>query len=295
MIKASELVLNKDGSVYHLNLLPEHLAPNVILVGDPDRVKAISKYFDSITVRREKREFVTHTGSYKNTPISVISSGIGTDNIDIVFNELDALVNIDLKNRIPFQKTTSLNIVRVGTSGGLHPEVPLNGFVVSEYGLGFDGLVYYYQHDNIIETELSDSIIKHINQHSAKALPYVIKCDEHLFNHFYDSSSCVSGITATNIGFYAPQGRTLRIALEEPNFMDKIVSYQKENFKITNMEMETSAIYAMSKLMGHRALSLNAIIANRALGTFSENPYKTIDDLIIYTLEKFKSLSDAAH
>ncbi|MDT8347476.1 MAG: nucleoside phosphorylase, partial [Flavobacteriaceae bacterium] len=279
MIKASELVLNKDGSVYHLNLLPEHLAKNVILVGDPGRVKAISKHFDNLEIRREKREFVTHTGSYKNTRISVVSSGIGTDNIDIVFNELDALVNIDLKNRRPLEKLSSLNIVRVGTSGGLHPEIPLDGFVVSEYGLGFDGLVYYYQHDGIIETDLSDGIAQHILQHPAKAKPYVIKCDAQLFNHFYDSSACVSGMTATNVGFYAPQGRTLRIALEEPDFMDKIVSYQKGSLKITNMEMETSAIYAMSKLMGHRALSLNAIIANRALGSFSENPYKTIDDL----------------
>ena len=285
MIQDSELILNPDGSVYHLNLLPENIANDIIFVGDPDRVQEISKHFDFIEFSTQKREFKTHTGIYKGKRITVLSTGIGPDNIDIVLNELDALVNIDLKNRTIKDQLTSLNIVRVGTSGSLQAEIPVDSFVMSTFGLGLDNSMRSYKIDSICHPELENAFITHTGWNPFKGRPYIIKGSEVLQNQL-DDSQIHKGITGTANGFYGPQGRILRLDIEDQNLNSKMDSFQFEGHKITNLEMETSAIYALSRLLGHQALSLNVIIANRANKTFSKNPYKAIDELILYTLNK---------
>ncbi|SDU04866.1 uridine phosphorylase [Polaribacter sp. Hel1_33_78] len=284
-IQQSELILNPDGSIYHLNLRPENIADNIIFVGDQDRVDKISKHFDSIEFTTQKREFKTTTGTYKNKRFSVISTGIGPDNIDIVVNELDALVNIDLETRQPKEKVTSLNIVRIGTSGSLQADIPVDSFVVSSHGLDLNGLLHSYQIDEISNLEIENAFVAHTNWSSKKAHPLVIKNSSELENKI-TSEKTYKGITATAGGFYGPQGRVLRLALQDPDLNHKIDSFHFKEDRITNLEMETSAIYGLSKLLGHKACSINAIIANRANGTFSENPGKVVADLIEYTLEK---------
>jgi len=284
-IGASELILNPDGSIYHINLKPENLAQNIILVGDQDRVSKIAKHFDNIEFETQKREFKTITGTRKNKRFTVISSGIGPDNIDIVVNELDALVNIDLKTRTPKKEHTSLNIVRIGTSGSLHDDIPVDSFVLAKYGLGFDGLLHSYVCDNIFEKEMEDAFIKHTNYASQKSRPYIVENSNKL-EKLLNSDSIFSGITATAGGFYGPQGRILRLALQDPNLNKKIDSFSFNSIRITNLEMETSAIYGLAKLLGHHAVSMNAIIANRANLTFSKDQYKTIEHLIEYTLNR---------
>ncbi len=284
-IAPSELILNPDGSIYHLNLKPEHLAHNIIFVGDQDRVAKVAKHFDSIEFETQKREFKTITGTFKNKRFSVISTGIGPDNIDIVVNELDALVNIDLKTRTIKKEHTSLNIVRIGTSGSLQSDIPVDSFVLAKYGLGFDGMLHAYDCEHILEREMEDTFIKHTDYSTIKSRPYIVKNSSKL-GSVLTSDKVFTGITATAGGFYGPQGRVLRLAIQDPKLNKKIDSFNFKGAKITNLEMETSAIYGLAKLLGHQAVSMNAIIANRANLTFSEDPYKTVDNLIEYTLNK---------
>jgi uridine phosphorylase len=280
----SELVLNADGSVYHLNLRPENLATNVITVGDPDRVDLVASFFEKKEFETRKREFHTVTGFYKGTRFSVISTGIGPDNIDIVLNELDALVNIDLEKRIIKEKLTSLNIVRIGTSGSLHADIPVDSFVMGKYGLGFDGLLHYYRSEHIRETEMEKLFVKQTGWNPEAALPYFVANSSDLEKKL-ESSSVFKGITATAGGFYGPQGRVLRIPLADEKMHEKLHRFTYKGYKITNFEMETAAIYGLSKLLGHHACSMNAIIANRESLTFSADYHKTIQDLIAYVLD----------
>jgi len=287
-IAASELILNPDGSVYHLNLKPENIAHTIIFVGDQNRVPKITKYFDSIEFETQKREFRTITGVYKGIRMSVISTGIGPDNIDIVLNELDALVNIDLKTRTIKTAHTQLNIVRIGTSGSLQKDIPVDSFVLAKYGLGFDGMLLSYNCDHVLEADFENAFIKHTNWSDRKARPYIVKNSSVLEKKLL-SDKVFAGVTATAGGFYGPQGRVLRLAIQDPELNSKIDNFEYKGVKITNLEMETSAIYGLSKLLGHNACSMNAIIANRANGTFSEDPYKPVEELIIYTLDKLSS------
>ncbi|MBI9041459.1 nucleoside phosphorylase [Lutibacter sp.] len=287
-IAASELILNPDGSVYHLNLKPENIATNIIFVGDQNRVPKITAHFDSVEFETQKREFRTITGTYKGTKISVISTGIGPDNIDIVMNELDALVNIDLETRTLKKEHVQLNIVRIGTSGSLQKDIPVDSFVLAKYGLGFDGMLLSYDCEHILEKDFEDLFIKHTDWCPRKARPYVVKNSEELEQKL-TSDKVFIGVTATAGGFYGPQGRVLRLALQDPDLNNKIDNFEFNGVRITNLEMETSAIYGLSKLLGHNACSMNAIIANRANGTFSENPYKPVEELILYTLTKLVS------
>jgi len=284
-IKNSELILNADGSIYHLKLKPEQIADTVIFVGDQDRVEKITKHFDSIEFSIQKREFKTQTGTYKGKRLTVISTGIGPDNIDIVINELDALVNIDLQTRKPKENLTSLNIVRIGTSGALQMEIPVDSFVMSTSGLDLNGMLHFYQIENIKNTAIENAFIAHTNWNTNKAKPIVIEASKTL-QTLLDEDFVFKGLTATAGGFYGPQGRVLRLPLADSDLNDNMDSFNFKGTNITNLEMETATIYGLSKLLGHKALSMNAIIANRAQGTFSENPGQTVENLIIYTLNK---------
>lgn len=286
MIQSSELILNPDGSVYHLNLKPENIAHNILSVGDQSRVEKITKWFDSIEFSQQKREFKTQTGYYKGCKISVISTGIGPDNIDIVMNELDALVNVDLQTKTIKPELTSLNIVRIGTSGSLQENIPCDSIVMSQYGLGLDNMLRSYLIDGISETTIEEAFIAQTNWDPKKGRPYVVRGSEKLEKRF-ESNSIFKGFTGTAGGFYGPQGRVIRLGIQDPDLNSKMDQFEFEGIKMTNLEMETSAIYGLGKLMGHECLSMNAIIANRATGTFSEDPYKTVDELIVYALNKF--------
>lgn len=285
MIQSSELILNPDGSVYHLNLKPEHIAHDIIFVGDQNRVEKITQFFDSIEFSTQKREFKTQTGTYKGKRITVMSTGIGPDNIDIVINELDALVNIDLETRQPKTELTSLNIIRIGTSGSLQKDIPVDSFVMSKFGLGLDNMLRSYLIDKITSYAIEEAFLNHTNWDIRKGKPYVVKCSEKL-EKLIESDKIFKGITATAGGFYGPQGRVLRLEIQDPELNSKMDNFNFDDNRITNLEMETAAIYGLSALLGHNALSLNAIIANRASGTFSEDPYKAVDELITYTLNK---------
>lgn len=285
MIKSSELILNPDGSVYHLNLKPENIAHDIIFVGDQNRVEKITQFFESIEFSTQKREFKTQTGIFKGKRITVMSTGIGPDNIDIVVNELDALVNIDLGTKKPKDKLTSLNIIRIGTSGSLQADIPVDSFVMSKFGLGLDNMLRSYLIDEVSNIDMEDAFVNHTNWDPKKGKPYVISCSAKL-EKIIESDKMHKGITATAGGFYGPQGRVLRLQIQDENLNSKMDNFQFEGNRITNLEMETGAIYGLSALLGHNALSLNAIIANRASGTFSEDPYKAVDALIAYTLDK---------
>lgn len=284
-IKASELILNPDGSVYHLNLKPENIAQTIILVGDQDRVDKVSKHFDTIEFKTQKREFKTHTGTLKGKRISVISTGIGPDNIDIVLNELDALVNIDLETRSPKEELTSLNIIRIGTSGALQSSIPVDSFVLSSSGLDINGMLHAYQIERICNPDYEDAFIKHTGWSINKAKPILVKNSQALESILIEDH-IFKGITLTAGGFYGPQGRVLRLPVQDPDLNKKIDSFSFQGMTVTNLEMETSAIYGLSKLLGHHAVSLNAIIANRATGDFSKKTSETIEKLITYTLNK---------
>ncbi len=284
-IAESELILNPDGSIYHLNLQPENIGDTIIFVGDQNRVPKVAKHFDSIEFETQKREFRTITGAFKGKRLSVISTGIGPDNIDIVINELDALVNIDLKTRTVKEKQTSLTIVRIGTSGSVQKDIPVDSFVLAKYGLGFDGMLHAYDCKHILENKMEDAFIKHTDYDNRKSRPYIVQNSSELEKKLI-SDSIFSGITGTAGGFYGPQGRILRLAIQDNNLNRKIDSFNFKGIRITNLEMETSAIYGLSKLLGHHAVSMNAIIANRANGTFSQDPYKAVENLITYTLNK---------
>lgn len=285
MIQSSELILNPDGSVYHLNLKPEHIAHDIIFVGDQNRVEKITQFFDSIEFSTQKREFKTQTGYFKGKKMTVMSTGIGPDNIDIVMNELDALVNIDLATRKPKENLTSLNIVRIGTSGSLQADIPCDSFVMSRFGLGLDNMLRSYLIDDISEKAIEDAFINQTNWDLRKGRPYVIACSATLEERL-ESDQIFKGFTGTAGGFYGPQGRILRLEIQDPELNAKMDSFEFEGIKMTNLEMETGAIYGLGKLLGHECLSLNAIIANRATGTFTEDPYKAVDALIAYTLNK---------
>ncbi len=281
----SELILNADRSIYHLNLVPEDIARIIITVGDPDRVKDVSKYFDSIEIKKGKREFITHTGLLNGRRLTVISTGIGTDNIDIVLNELDALVNIDFDQKTVNENRIRLQIIRIGTSGAIQPEIPVDSFLLSEYAIGFDGLLHFYNSNPILEKKITEAFVQHSAWNRAKADPYTVKCDPELVSIFA-SNHIRFGLTVTNSGFYGPQGRKLRLTPEDNGLNSKLTSFRYEDMKITNLEMETAGIYGLSKLLGHQAISLNCILANRVTGTFSKNPEKSMDTLIKSTLEK---------
>ena len=283
-IKESELILNPDGSVYHLNLKPENISDTIITVGDQNRVELITQHFDSVEFSTSKREFKTQTGYYKGKRITVISTGIGPDNIDIVFNELDALANIDLKTRLPKKDLRKLRFIRVGTSGSLQEDVPVDSFLISTHGLELHGMLHFYKTDFGYKDYIN-AFIKHTSWSIEKAKPMLIENSRSL-EKLFDSEITHKGITATAGGFYGPQGRVLRLQIQDPDLNEKMDSFNFNGNRITNFEMETSTIYGMSKLLGHDAISLNAIIANRANGTFSKNPKAVIENLIIYTLDR---------
>ena len=285
MIQSSELILNPDGSVYHLNLKPEHIAHDIIFVGDQNRVEKITQFFDSLEFSIQKREFKTQTGYYKGKKMMVMSTGIGSDNIDIVMNELDALVNIDLATRKPKTNLTSLNIIRIGTSGSLQADIPCDSFVMSKYGLGLDNMLRSYLIDDITEVDIENAFIKQTDWDMRKGRPYVIGCSETLEKKL-ESYQIHKGLTGTAGGFYGPQGRELRLKIQDASLNSKMDNFEFKGIKMTNLEMETAAIYGLGKLLGHECLSLNAIIANRATGIFSEDPYKAVDALIAYALDK---------
>lgn len=285
MIQESELILNPDGSIYHLNLKPENIARDIIFVGDQNRVEKITRHFDNIEFSTQKREFKTQTGTYKGKRLTVMSTGIGPDNIDIVMNELDALVNINLQTRIIKKELTSLNIIRIGTSGSLQANVPVDSFVLSQYGLGLDNMLQSYIIDNIREEAIEKAFITQTNWDMRKGCPYIISGSKTLEKQL-ESNLVFKGLTGTAGGFYGPQGRILRLAIQDLELNNKMDSFNYNGIKITNLEMETGAIYGLGKLLGHKCLSLNVIIANRANGTFSQNPYKAVDSLIEYVLNK---------
>lgn len=284
-IKQSELILNPDGSIYHLHLRPKDLATTIITVGDPDRVDQVSKYFDHIELKQQKREFKTHTGLYKNQRITVISTGIGSDNIDIVLNELDALVNIDFETRTLKNKLTALNIVRIGTSGALQADIPVDSILISTHGLDINGMLPSYEIETIRNKAFEKAFCMHTEWNNDRAQPVLVENSKALEHQLYENH-ILTGITATCGGFYGPQGRMLRLEPKDSIFRNKLESFRYEDLKITNFEMETSAIYGLSKLLGHQACSMNAILANRANGSFSKKPDETINNLIQYTLNK---------
>lgn len=282
VLAESELILNPDGSIYHLNLLPEHISDTVITVGDPERVKMVSKYFDSLEFETAKREFVTQTGYYNGKRISVVSTGIGTDNIDIVLNELDALVNVDFLTRQVNEDRISLRIVRVGTSGALQETIPIGSHLVSEYAVGLDTLMQFY---SLPQTEREAKIGAALQERLGLGFrPYCVKGGDHLCKRIaYDM---IPGNSVTCPGFYGPQGRSLRLEAGVSGMIQKLHDFREGNFRLTNFEMETSAYYSLGSLLGHEVISLNAIIANRITGQFAQDPEDIVDDLILKTLDR---------
>jgi uridine phosphorylase len=287
-IAESELIINPRGAVYHLDLKPEEIGGTVITVGDPDRVKEVSKHFDSIEVKQQHREFISHTGYVNKKRITVLSSGIGPDNIDIVLNELDALVNIDFTTRRIKDKLTSLNIVRIGTSGSLQEDIPVDSFVASTHGLGVDNLLNFYRHEqNEEEKQLLQSFVTHTQMHGEMSYPYVSSATGSLIKHF--GRDFHHGITVTCPGFYGPQGRVLRLGVRNPNLINRLTDFRFGQHRITNFEMETSAIYGLGKLLGHNCLAINAIVANRVKQEFSKDGKAAVEKLIIKFIEIFAS------
>lgn len=284
-IPESELILNPDGSVYHLNLHPREISGTIINVGDPDRVEMVSRYFDSIEIKKQKREFVTHTGKYKGKRISVISTGIGTDNIDIVYNELDALVNIDLETRMIKKELTRLNLIRIGTSGSLQEDIPVDGFVFSQFGLGLDGLLNFYKFQNDKEEEeIVNAFRNHYPNLGILPQSYLVKCSSRLEAAL--GEGMYKGITASCSGFYAPQGRILRYELARPDFISSLHSFRSGANRITNFEMETGAMYGLARVLGHDCCSINAIVANRINTTHTHRGEETMKQLIQLVLDR---------
>src|SRR5690606_7550134 len=280
-ILASELVINPDGSIYHLNLKPEHLASSIITVGDPERVALVSRHFDWIEVKVARREFVIHTGTYKGKRISVMSTGMGTDNIEIFMTELDALVNVDFHTRLPKNNHTSLNIVRVGTSGSMQPHIPAGALLASTYGIGLDTLMFFYQGSySELEVNVGDAVQKAL---SLPFRPYCFKGSERLMDKL--GKGLVHGNTVTCPGFFGPQGREVRLKPSIPDIIEKLSRVHLNDFALTNFEMETAGYYAMGRLLGHEVLSLNAIVANRITKEFSSDPLEIVERLIVHVLE----------
>ena len=278
----SELVLNDDGSIYHLQLHSEQIADTIIVVGDQGRVQQISKHFDKIEHKVVNREFVTHTGNIGNKRLTALSTGIGTDNIDIVMNELDALANIDFKKRIEKREKKVLNIIRLGTSGAVHQDIPVDCYIASTHGMGMDNLMYYYA-NNSFDTEMGEAFKNHANWPKDLSLPYFYKGSDILLKKFSDLRS---GITATSPGFYGPQGRNIRLPFSIPDLHEQLNTFKHGNLKITNFEMETAALYGLGKLLGHQCLTICAILANRIRQQYSKNHKKTISEMIPFVLER---------
>ena len=284
-IESSELIINSRGAIYHLDLRPEEIAETIITVGDPFRVEKVSRHFDSIEHRSHHREFITHTGYIGSRRISVLSTGIGPDNIDIVLNELDALVNIDFENRVLFTDRKSLKIIRVGTSGSLQESVPVDSFVASTHGLGLDNLMHYYPFSNSDEEiAILQAIQNQLNLNPALSSPYVFGAGGILLAKL--AENCHVGITATCPGFYGPQGRNLRLGLSMPGLNAALTAFSLGNHRITNFEMETAALYGLSRCLGHQALSMSAIVANRLTRQFSNDADLVVDKLIRHVLER---------
>lgn len=277
-IPESDLILNSDGSVYHLNLLPKHISETIITVGDPSRVYRVSQYFDDVEFEMNKREFITHVGKYNGKRVTVISTGIGTDNIEIFFTELDALINVDLKTREPRTRRKKLKVIRIGTSGSLQEDIPLDSHLVTDYAVGFDNLMSFYNHEM---DSFEESLAKDIQKKTKISFtPYVVRGSSLLRKQY--AADITVGNTITSPGFYAPQGREIRLPLRYPKMLEDLSKYRikSNDFRLTNFEMETAGYYAMARLLGHEVLSVNAIIANRVKSKFSKDPNKVIDRLI---------------
>lgn len=289
-LKDSELLINDNGSIYHLGLSPEQISEKIIVVGDPDRVHRISKYFDEIDTKVVNREFCTHTGSYMGSRISVISTGIGTDNMDIVLNELDALVNIDLKRHKLYTDRKELTIVRLGTSGTTQEDIQPGEFVATSHALGLDGLKYYYAFEpNKEDTILANAITNHLNWDVRLAQPYIVRADSSLLTAI--GHDMIQGITMTATGFYGPQGRQLALQIQKKDLIEDLQSFQRSGLRITNIEMESSALYLMSELLGHKACTVCAVLANRVTGAFERQHDKTMDRLIQTVLERLNKIT----
>lgn len=278
----TDLILNPDGSVYHLNLKREQVSNKIITVGDPSRVHRVSAHFDEIEFEMNKREFITHTGTYKGKRLTVISTGMGTDNVEILMNELDAVFNIDLKTRRLRPTTERLQIVRIGTSASIREEVPVGSHVISEYGIGFDPMIHFYAMDmTAFESAIAQSLQAEIG---LDYRPYCVEGSRLLFDKF--RSGMVEGVTVTCHGFYAPQGRKLRVPVKYPKLVEQLSYFHRDNFWLTNLEMETAGYYALARVLGHEMISLNAILANRITDEFASNPNKVIDGLILKVLDR---------
>lgn len=286
-LAASELILNPDGSLYHCNLLPENLADTIFLVGDPGRVPAVSAFFDEVDFKTQKREIVTHTGTKNGKRVSVVSTGMGTDNIDIVLSELDAVANIDLVEKQIKTEHKQLTFIRLGTSGSLQEDIPPDSFLASTHGLGFDGLVHYYEHSaRFSDNPFVESFIEAVDWDPKLPKPYLVEGNAELLEKakklgFY------TGVTATATGFYGPQGRVLRLGVQDKMLNEKLSKFRFEGMRITNFEMETSGIYGLSQLFGHRALTINCIIANRFTGQFTKDAHQAMHQLIGKVMEAF--------
>jgi len=288
-IAASELLISPRDTIYHLDIAPEHLAPTIITVGDPDRVKEVSKYFDQVTHRAQHREFVTHTGYIGKKHISVVSTGIGPDNIDIVMNELDALVNIDMATRKIKENKTSLSIIRLGTCGALQADIAPDSMIVSSHGIGMDNLLQYYRYDNTAdELYILSEFQRHAGLGMKNVLPYITESSISLRKHF--GAEYVHGITVTCPGFYGPQGRVLRLPLAHPHLVDAFTTFSCHDKRIVNFEMETSAIYGLGKLLGHKYLSISTVVANRVNKTVSKNSSLAVENMIKHSLEIIASI-----
>ncbi|MEO1010053.1 MAG: nucleoside phosphorylase [Bacteroidota bacterium] len=284
-LSESELILHPDGSIYHLHLLPGDISDTIITVGDPERVSEVSQYFDYIELKKGKREFITHTGSLNGKRLTVMSTGIGTDNIDIVLNELDALANVDFDTGESRENRIRYKIIRLGTSGSIQADIPLDSLLLSEFAVGLDGLLHFYKSSKILETPMGQSLLEHLQWTPPFVPPYVVKCDGELLQKLGENRIRL-GVTATNMGFYGPQGRQLRLPPRFDDLIPKLNSFSYNKRRITNLEMETAGLYGMARLMGHKALSLNCILANRITGEFSKNPKRAVNQMIRFALDR---------
>jgi len=286
MRKKTELITNRDGSIFHLNLLPGDISDRIIIVGDPGRVEMLSSLLNDIRVRKENREFRTVTGTFENSEVTIISSGIGTDNIDILINELDALVNIDLTTGIPKEDTVSLTFIRLGTSGGLRSDIPAGSCVLTETAVGFDGLIHFYEgYDWILDTRLADMLVEYLEWPDTLSYPYAVNANKDLAGLFRNEGF-IGGITISAPGFYAPQGRKLRLETFDSEINSKLAEFSFFGRKICNYEMESSAIYGLSQLLGHKAITICAVIGNRVTGEFVNDYKPIINDLALKVLRK---------
>lgn len=283
IIEPSELIVNKDGSIYHLNLLPSDIADTFILVGDPGRVELVSSFFSKTEIKKQNREFITHTGIFKGKRITAMSTGIGTDNLDIVVNELDALVNIDLQKRVIKDEKKSLTLIRLGTSGAVQEDIPVHTLLVSEMACGFDGLLNFYSRRNeVCDLSIEDAFVKHTGWSDLLTRPYFVGSDKELFSKF---TECTPGVTISAPGFFGPQGRVVRLGIIDPEINDKVSAFRHKDKRITNYEMECSALYGLSGLLGHRALTVCTIIANRLRKEYSKGYHERVKEMVEMTLE----------